>query len=488
MVSDYSIDIDLKQKRTYQQILKFNQYDRGVYVKVNLFDDGEPYTIPSTETPIVELYLPKGTGYIISGSSIKDISSNSFRVAIDRNISLNSGEVSFNVALVDKATGTTTRKGSFKNYIRISSNSIEEGTVSEDLAVSVIETLQSNVATATAKETSLREAIEKGNLDNYATTSDLEEKVDGIQIGARNHLLNTGLKDDTSSFIELAGEVTRVTTMKTPSGNNCFYTKLSNKTNKVWRGATQEVTSGFSIGDTMTFSVWTYITNEIATDEGFFAEEVGLDSDNSTRTFEVKKQVNASDVNKWVKYELTFVVPKNTVKLQCLSYVVKNGSWYTGDYKLEKGNKVTDWLPNPTDIYNAILESKKSLYPVGSLYFNATKEANPSQLLGFGTWERIAQGKTLIGVDTTDADFNAAGKTGGSKTHTMTVNELVPHVHGQVVTTGSGGGISGRSDYKEDGTSMNAYPQGCNTDSAGGGQPFSILPPYITVYIWKRTA
>ena len=115
MVSDYIIDIDLKQKRTYQQILKFNQYDRGVYIKVNLFDDGEPYTIPSTETPIVELYLPKGTGYIISGSSIKDISGNSFRVAIDRNISLNSGEASFNVALVDKATGTTTRKGSFKN-------------------------------------------------------------------------------------------------------------------------------------------------------------------------------------------------------------------------------------------------------------------------------------------------------------------------------------------------------------------------------------
>ena len=488
MISDYSIDIDLKQKRTYQQILKFNQYDRGVYVKVNLFDDGEPYTIPSTETPIVELSLPKGADYIISGSSIKDISNNAFRFAIDRNISLNSGDAFFNVALVDKATGTTTRKGSFRNCIRISSNSIDEGTVSKDLAVSVIETLQSNVATATAKETSLREAITKGDLDNYATTSQLEQKIDDIQIGTRNYLLNTALKDDTSNFVELAGEVTRVTTMKTPNGNNCFYTKLSNKTNKVWRGATQEVTSGFSIGDTMTFSVWTYITNEIATDEGFFAEVVGLASDNSTRTFEVKKQVNASEVGKWVKYELTFVVPKNTVKLQCLSYVVKNGSWYTGDYKLEKGNKTTDWLPNPTDIYNAILESKKALYPIGSLYFNATSGANPSTLLGFGTWERIAQGKTLIGVDTGDTDFNAAEKTGGSKTHTLTVQELAPHAHAQVITDGAGGGINGRADYVKDGNGLNAYPQGANTDSTGGGQAFSIMQPYITVYIWKRTA
>lgn len=496
MVSDYIIDIDLKLTPSLPKIIKLNQYDRGIYLKVNLFDNGEPYTILNTETPIVELALPKNKGYIISGSSIKDISGNSFRVAIDRNISLNSGEASFNVALVDKATGTTTRKGSFKNYIRISSNSIDEGTVSEDLAVSVIETLQSNVATATAKETSLREAIKNADLSNYATTSDLTKKINDIQIGTRNYLLNTGLKDDASSFSGLNNEVVRVTTKKTPSGNNCFYTKLSNKTNKVWIGPMQEVTSGFSEGDTMTFSVQTYVTNEIAIDEGLFIEVVGVASDNSTRTFVINKQINASNVNKWVKYELTFVVPENTVKIKCLSYVVKNGSWYTGDYKLEKGNKVTDWSLNPTDIYNAILESKKSLYPVGSLYFNATKEANPSQLLGFGTWERIAQGKTLIGVDTKDTDFNTAGKTGGSKTHNHTSGTLVANIGAVGNDTGSIGyatadpalsqytlGISGSAITDMQDRNINhATSTSGSTDSSGN------MPPYITVYIWKRTA
>ena len=307
-----------------------------------------------------------------------------------------------------------------------------------------------------------------------------------------------------SNFIELNNEVTRVTTMKTPNGNNCFYTKLSNKTIKVWRGATQEVTSGFSEGDTMTFSLWTYVTDEVATDEGLFVEAVGLASDNSTRTFTQKKQVNASDANKWVKYELTFVIPANTVKIRCLSYVVKNGSWYTGDYKLEKGNKVSDWSPNPTDIYNAIstaivnnnttinnaiLESKKALYPVGSLYFNATKEANPSQLLGFGTWERIAQGKTLIGVDTKDTDFNVAGRTGGSKTHTLTINEMPAHSHAQKISAiANDGTINGRSDYDADCNTMKEFGQGIRTEETGGGQAFNIMPPYITVYIWKRTA
>lgn len=196
-------------------------------------------------------------------------------------------------------------------------------------------------------------------MDNVNTT--LTKKVNDIQIGTRNYLLNTGLKDNTSSFSGLNNEVVRVTTMKTPSENNCFYSKVSNKTNKVWRGAVQEVTSGFSIGDTMTFSIQTYVTDEVATDEGLFIEVVGVASDDSTRTFVVNKQANASDVNKWVKYDLTFVVPKNTVKIKCLSYVVKNGSWYTGDYKLEKGNKATDWSPNPKDIDNAINLNKTNI-------------------------------------------------------------------------------------------------------------------------------
>ena len=144
MINDIEINVDLKLKPSFPTVLNFNQYERGVYIKVNLFDKGEPYIIPSTETAIVEFSLPKNKGYIISGDSIKDISNNSFRFAVDRNISLNSGEASFNVSIVDKATGTTTRKGSFKKYIKIESNSIDEGTVSGDLAVSIIETIQNS--------------------------------------------------------------------------------------------------------------------------------------------------------------------------------------------------------------------------------------------------------------------------------------------------------------------------------------------------------
>ena len=337
MINDIEIDIDLKLKPSFPTVLKINQYDRGICIKVNLFDNGEPYTIPSTETAIVELSLPRGKGYIISGNSIKDISNNSFKFAIDRNISLNSGEASFNVALVDKKTGTTIRKGSFKRYIRIESNSIDEGTISSDLAVSVIETIQSNVATATAKETSLREAITKGNLDNYVT------KVTGKGLSSNDF-------------------------------TNAYKTILDGLT--------------------------TTINDAIST---------------------------------------------------------------------------------------AIVNNNKATHPIHSTKITFDN-VNPGTYITGTTWKLTAKGKTLVGVDEDDTDFNTAGKTGGSKTHTMTVQELAPHVHPQVITNGTGGSVNGRADYVEDGTNMNTYPQGCNTGSTGGGQAFSIMQPYITVYIWERTA
>ena len=47
-----------------------------------------------------------------------------------------------------------------------------------------------------------------------------------------------------------------------------------------------------------------------------------------------------------------------------------------------------------------------------------------------GTWELIAQGRTLVGVDTADTDFSTVKKTGGSKTVTLTTSQIPSHTHG----------------------------------------------------------
>ena len=320
--------------------------------------DGSTSTLqPSTTTNFIIKYKTCNYTEFLESESTQTLLTNLLNA---------NAEAEDNISAVNEANETATTGVTLLNNLTDSINQVKEDMQTQTNAITEAnEQNNATVATVTEQSNAIQtlaaenqDKIDKATIATQdqivSINSSLEEKVDDIQIGTRNHLLNTGLKDNSSFYSGLNDEVTRVTTMKTPSGNNCFYSKVSNQTNKVWRGPIQEVTSGFSIGDTMTFSIQTYVTNEIATDEGLFVEAVGLASDNSTRTFTLKKQVNASDVDEWVKYELTFVVPANTVKLQCLSYVVKNGSWYTGDYKLEKGNKATDWSPNLKDIDNAI--------------------------------------------------------------------------------------------------------------------------------------
>ena len=68
-------------------------------------------------------------------------------------------------------------------------------------------------------------------------------------------------------------------------------------------------------------------------------------------------------------------------------------------------------------------------YPVGSIYMNCSNATNPGTLLGFGTWSAFGEGRVLIGIDSSDTDFDTAEETGGSKTHTLTEAQLPSHRH-----------------------------------------------------------
>ena len=129
------------------------------------------------------------------------------------------------------------------------------------------------------------------------------------------------------------------------------------------------------------------------------------------------------------------------------------------------------------------LHMLETIYPVGSIYINAGVATNPGTLLGFGTWSAFGTGRTIIGVDSSDTDFDAVRETGGAKTHTLTVAEIPAHTHSITVYNESGspdGYVGGDSSSTEIGTPV--------SNSTGGGGAHTIVQPYITAYMWRRTA
>ena len=135
------------------------------------------------------------------------------------------------------------------------------------------------------------------------------------------------------------------------------------------------------------------------------------------------------------------------------------------------------------------LTSLSDVYPVGSVYINASNSANPASLFGFGTWTAIGSGQVLVGLDSGDADFNTAGGTGGSKTdsHTLTTAEMPAHTHDYEDTVE-------RNEYAGSGllrtmVNENNYSDPTATTSTGSGNAHThdIVQPYVVVYMWKRT-
>lgn len=121
------------------------------------------------------------------------------------------------------------------------------------------------------------------------------------------------------------------------------------------------------------------------------------------------------------------------------------------------------------------------MHRVGDIIFS-TFDENPSTIYG-GTWVAWGKGQVPVGVDTSDSDFNTVEKTGGEKEHTLTVDEMPSHKHDFGQQFAATSNLSGAYGYY-----MIAGTQTDVIKNTGGNQPHNNLQPYITCYMWKRTA
>lgn len=186
--------------------------------------------------------------------------------------------------------------------------------------------------------------------------------------------------------------------------------------------------------------------------------------------------------NKVVKTELG--------KKLSLSGGTMTGALTTKGIKLTSGTDYGTALPSSPATNQLFFQTIGShfvldnVYPVGSIYMNVNS-TNPGTLFG-GTWEQI-QGKFLLGMSSS----YPAGSQGGEATHTLTESEMPNHNH--VAFYGITGAVD---DYlggsaEDYGLRKASYGSGISTyetSSNGGGAAHNNMPPYLSIYIWKRTA
>lgn len=141
------------------------------------------------------------------------------------------------------------------------------------------------------------------------------------------------------------------------------------------------------------------------------------------------------------------------------------------------------WI-DPQGVNNVI----DMIYPIGSIYMSVN-DTDPAILFG-GVWESFGAGRTLVGVDTSQAEFNTVQKTGGEKTHVLSLSEMPSHSH---TYNGfpEGTQASWEDPYRKlvyINNDTNLYPNQSGLSFTGGNQAHNNLQPYVTCYIWKRTA
>lgn len=274
---------------------------------------------------------------------------------------------------------------------------------------------------------------------------------------------------------------------------------------------------------------WTDITASVVDTDGSLSFEAYINGDLGASGFDPDKSYN---IEVRIYDEISQKILEGTLnKGTPVIDITSEGVAFGARYDAGEGGAIQVLGKNILNI----------MYPIGSIYTNASDDTNPGTLLGFGTWEAFAAGRVLVGLNSSDADFDTAEETGGAKTHTLTTAEMPTHTHvqnshyhtqpthdhGQASHSHGAGALSGYQVYQSgsasryrlssgtyryaisassiDGvgyasstastTANNYWGGGDNTggttatnQNAGSGDAHNNMPPYIVVYMWKRTA
>lgn len=336
-----------------------------------------------------------------------------------------------------------------------------------------VDTALSNTSTNPVQNKVIHSALSGKAGTSVATTSANglmsaadKTKLNGIAKDANKTIVDTTLSDSSTNPVQNK-------VVKAALDNKADKTALDAKADKSALDGKLDKTGGTLTGNlTGKYLTGTWLQTTASTDLGRTPGKVAVLDDSG-----------------WVYYRTPAELKSD---IGANGYLPTTGGTMTGaittkGIKLTSGTDFGSSLPSSMQSNQLFFQTLGSnyildnVYPVGSIYMSVNS-TNPKNLFG-GTWEQI-QGRFLFGMNSS----YPAGSTGGEITHALTIDEMPEHNH--TIYYPNAGGPYGNANigYPEDsGTNMTWCAEMCKTAPTGGGAAHNNMPPYLSVYIWKRT-
>lgn len=331
----------------------------------------------------------------------------------------------------------------------------------------IVDTVLSNSSTNPVQNKVIQSALDGKAGTTVATqsvngllSSADKKKLDGIATGATKIIVDTALS----------------TTSTNPVQNKVVKTELDKKADKTALDNKFDKTGGTLTGNL----------------SGQYLAGTWLQTTQATDLNRTPGKIAVLDDSGWVYYRTPAEIKSD---IGANGYLPTAGGTMTGaittkGIKLTSGTDFGSSLPSSLQSNQLFFQTLGSnyildnVYPVGSIYMSVNS-TNPKNLFG-GTWEQI-QGKFLFGMNSS----YPAGSTGGEITHKLTSAEMPTHAH--YMASGNGGGdgtwtpdagLYLVNSVTDDKTTWWAQ---IGMNNAGGSEAHNNMPPYLSVYIWKRT-
>lgn len=340
------------------------------------------------------------------------------------------------------------------------------------------------------------------NLFKWDSVEDAEEEFDiDKELNDNWDKIDTKLKDHISNINTNLSNLKKTTNdaISTKANSTDVYTKteLDTKIN----AKQDKLSAGNNItiaNNTISAKDTTYSTATSSTD-GLMSktDKSKLDGLSNYNDTTIKNEISTLKTSKQDKLiaGTNITISNNTISAKSTTSTTYSTATSSADGLMSKTDKSK--LDN---IFN-------SIYPVGSIYMSVNS-TNPSTLFG-GTWTRIANGRTLIGVDENNGNFNSVKKTGGSFSHNhtnpstgshiLTLNEMPNRLIARINLKNSTDMQHDNTYIKGDGWKNICLEDAVNTKNIsqvglghnhtmGNTGTTTTIPQYFTCYIWQRTA